>query len=110
MGRQQRLPHLFAQRPVGHEFEADLVDDLDPTDLADRRLGADERTERSAARGLELGTVVVTHPARARDKVRLRIPPADAHVFDAAGKSLPRRLDPATEALITDTNRPADPA
>ena len=60
------------------------------------------------------GQVVVitdgTHPARARDKVRLRIPPADAHVFDAAGKSLPRRLDPATEALITDTNRPADPA
>ena len=60
------------------------------------------------------GQVVVitdgTHPARARDKVRLRIPPADAHVFDAAGKALPRRLDPATEALITDTNRPADPA
>ena len=51
-----------------------------------------------------------THPARARDRVRLRIPPADAHVFDGRGNALPRRLDPATQALITDTNRPADPA
>jgi hypothetical protein len=42
--------------------------------------------------------------------VRLRIPPADAHVFDARATGLPRQLDPATEALITDTNRPADPA
>ena len=64
---------------------------------------------------LETGGSVVcitygTHPARARDHVRLRIPVADAHVFDARGNALPRRLDPATEALITDTNRPADPA
>ena len=51
-----------------------------------------------------------THRARARDRVQLRIPPEDAHVFDAEGRALPRRLDPATEALITDTNRPADPA
>ena len=60
------------------------------------------------------GTVVAitdgTHRARARDRVQLRIPPEDAHVFDAEGRALPRRLDPATEALITDTNRPADPA
>ena len=60
------------------------------------------------------GTVVAitdgTHPARARDRVHLRIPPEDAHVFGADGLALPRRLDPATEALITDTNRPADPA
>jgi multiple sugar transport system ATP-binding protein len=60
------------------------------------------------------GTVVAitdgTHPARARDRVHLRIPPEDAHVFGADGKALPRQLDPATEALITDTNRPADPA
>ena len=51
-----------------------------------------------------------THPARARDRVQLRIPPADAHVFDGQGNALPRQIDPATEALITDTNRPADPA
>ena len=60
------------------------------------------------------GTVVAitdgTHRARARARVQLRIPPEDAHVFDAEGRALPRRLDPATEALITDTNRPADPA
>lgn len=51
-----------------------------------------------------------THPARARDRVRLRIPPADAHVFDGQGNALPRQIDPATEALITDTTRPANPA
>jgi multiple sugar transport system ATP-binding protein len=60
------------------------------------------------------GSVVVitdgTHSARARDTVRLRIPPADAHVFDAAGKSLPRRLDAATAALINDSEGPAEPA
>jgi multiple sugar transport system ATP-binding protein len=51
-----------------------------------------------------------THPARARDRVQLRIPPGDAHVFDADGIALPRWLDAATERLITDTNGPADPA
>ncbi|MBN8629771.1 MAG: ABC transporter ATP-binding protein [Rhodobacterales bacterium] len=60
------------------------------------------------------GQVVVitggTHQARARDKVRLRIPPADAHVFDAKGQALPRRLDAATAALINEPDRPADPA
>ncbi len=51
-----------------------------------------------------------THPARARDQVRLRISPADTHVFDADGRALPRKLDPATEALISEPQGPADPA
>lgn len=60
------------------------------------------------------GSVVVitdgTHPARVRDRVNLRIPAADVHVFDALGIALPRQLDAATEALISEPTRPAEPA
>jgi len=59
------------------------------------------------------GTMVAitqgTHSARARDRVHLRIPAADAHVFDAGGQALPRRLDAATEALFSEPSGPARP-
>jgi multiple sugar transport system ATP-binding protein len=75
------------------------------------RLGTENHLHIDLATG---GQVVVitdgTHPARARDKVRLRIPPADAHVFGADGRALPRKLDAATAALITETEGPAEPA
>ncbi|MBL9051689.1 MAG: sn-glycerol-3-phosphate ABC transporter ATP-binding protein UgpC [Tabrizicola sp.] len=75
------------------------------------RLGTENHLHIDLATG---GSVVVitdgTHPARARDKVQLRIPPSDAHVFDAEGKALPRRLDAATEALISEPDGPAEPA
>jgi multiple sugar transport system ATP-binding protein len=75
------------------------------------RLGTENHLHIELAMG---GQVVVitdgTHPARARDKVQLCIPPADAHVFDATGQALPRKLDAATEALITEPEGPAEPA
>jgi multiple sugar transport system ATP-binding protein len=75
------------------------------------RLGTENHLHIELATG---GQVVVitdgTHPARARDKVQLCIPPADAHVFDATGQALPRKLDAATEALITEPEGPAEPA
>lgn len=75
------------------------------------RLGTENHLHIDLATG---GSVVVitdgTHPARARDAVHLRIPAADAHVFDAEGAALPRRLDDATEALISQPTRPAEPA
>ena len=75
------------------------------------RLGTESHLHIDLATG---GQVVVitdgTHPARARDTVRLRIPPADAHVFDADGRALPPKLDAATEALITETEGPTEPA
>jgi len=75
------------------------------------RLGTENHLHIDLSTG---GQVVVitdgTHPARARDTVRLRIPPADAHVFDSNGQALPRKLDAATEALITETTGPAEPA
>jgi multiple sugar transport system ATP-binding protein len=75
------------------------------------RLGTENHLHVDLATG---GSVVAitdgTHPARARDRVQLRIAPADAHVFDAGGIALPRKLDAATEALITEPDGPADPA
>ena len=75
------------------------------------RLGTESHLHIELATG---GSVVAipdgTHPARVRDRVNLRIPAADAHVFDAEGHALPRRLDAATEALISEPTRPAEPA
>ena len=75
------------------------------------RLGTENHLHIDLSTG---GSVVVitegTHPARARDQIKLRIPPADTHVFDADGRALPRKLDPATEALISEPEGPADPA
>ncbi len=75
------------------------------------RLGTENHLHIALATG---GSVVVitdgAHPARAREQVNLRIPPADTHVFDADGMALPRRLNPTTEALISEPEGPADPA
>ena len=75
------------------------------------RLGTENHLHIDLSTG---GSVVAitdgTHTGRTREQVRLLIPPADTHVFDADGLALPRKLDPATEALISEPEGPADPA
>jgi len=60
--------------------------------------------------GSVVATTAGTHPARTNDRVGLHLPPAHAHLFDADGVAVPRRLDPETEALLTHQAGPARPA
>ncbi len=103
-------------RPVTLGIRPDRLEIADEGQLTGtirlaERLGTENHLHIALSSG---GSVVVitdgTHPARAGDQVKLRIPPADAHVFDADGIALPRRLDAATEALISEPEGPADPA
>jgi len=103
-------------RPVTLGIRPDRLELADEGELSGtirlaERLGTENHLHIDLATG---GSVVVitdgTHPSRARDKVHLRIPSGDAHVFDAEGRALPRRLDAATEALISEPDGPADPA
>ena len=75
------------------------------------RLGTESHLHITLSTG---GSVVAitdgSHPARKGDRISLRISATDAHVFDAEGVALPRRVDPATEALISEPTRPAEPA
>ncbi|MBS0565234.1 MAG: sn-glycerol-3-phosphate ABC transporter ATP-binding protein UgpC [Proteobacteria bacterium] len=95
-------PVTLGIRPDRLEIVGEGEGQLTGTVQLMERLG----TESHAHIALADGTVLVaitdgTHPARAHDRVGLRIPAADAHVFDADGLALPRALDPATERLLT---------
>ncbi|MFO1176069.1 MAG: sn-glycerol-3-phosphate ABC transporter ATP-binding protein UgpC [Paracoccaceae bacterium] len=94
-------PVTLGIRPDRLEIVAPDQGHLTGTVRLMERLG----TESHAHVDLGDGTTLVaitggTHPARAHDRVGLRIPAADAHVFDADGQALPRALDPETERLL----------
>ena len=65
------------------------------------RLGTESHAHIALADGSTLVAITDgTHPARAHDLVGLRIPASDAHVFDADGLAVERKLDPETERLL----------
>lgn len=97
-------PLTLGIRPDRIELGEQGPDSLTGTVRLTERLGSESHLHIDLDAG---GSVVAiaqgTHAARVHDRISLRIPAADAHVFDAGGLALPRRLDAATEALISET-------
>ena len=104
-------PVTLGVRPDRLQLVAESEGMLSGTVRLTERLGTESHLHIALASG---GSVVAitegTHPARARDKVNLRVAAADAHVFDADGTALPRQLDAATQALLLEPMRPVQPA
>jgi multiple sugar transport system ATP-binding protein len=66
------------------------------------RLGTESHAHIDLADGTTLVIITDgTHPARAHDRVGIRIPGEHAHVFDDQGQAIRRALDPEAERLLT---------
>ena len=105
------LPVTLGIRPDQVELVGESSDTLAGTVRLTERLGTETHLHIDLATGGSLVAIAHgTHPARMQDRVHLRIPGHAAHVFDADGKALPRLLDAATEALISDLTEPTGPA
>ena len=94
-------PLTLGVRPDRIEIAAPGEGHLDGTVRLMERLG----TESHAHIALDDGGILVaitdgTHAARTHDRVGLRIPPSEAHLFDQDGQAVPRRLDTETERLL----------
>ncbi len=95
------LPVTLGVRPDRLRLVAQSSATLSGTIDLVERLGTESHIHFTSETGQAMVAITEgTHPARAHQAVHVTIDPADAHVFDASGIAVRRRLDPKTKALM----------